>query len=53
MKIALVVSDDLSALQICKGVIDSLKSIPDAEVCVLCEMTKYRGDLGLPVTVSR
>lgn len=47
MKIALVVSDDLSVLLFCKGIIAGLKSIPDAQVYVLCEMTKYRRDLEL------
>ena len=45
MKIALVVSDDLSALLFCKGIIAGFNSIPHAEVHVLCEMTKYRQDL--------
>lgn len=45
MKIALVVPDDLSVILFCKEIISSLLSIAGARVFVVCEMTKYRGEI--------
>lgn len=45
MKIAFVCSDDLSIMLFGKGIIAALKSIPEAEIHAICNITKYRNDL--------
>jgi glycosyltransferase involved in cell wall biosynthesis len=45
MNIAFVGPDDLSIVLFCRGIIRSLKSIPDSKVFVICDIGRYKAEI--------